>query len=277
MENSKEFDIVIEAESSSSNYFGDLWRYRELFWFLAWRDILVKYKQTAIGLAWSVLRPLLTMVVFTVIFNKLAKLPSGNAPYPIFVLAGLLPWQLFSNAIIEGSSSLVANSNLITKVYFPRLIIPASVVVSATVDFLIAFLLLLIFMGFYSFWPTWRICLLPVFLMLALVTALGASLWLSSLTVKYRDFRYVVPFLVQIGTYASPIGFSSDIIPAKWRLLYALNPMVGVIDGFRWAVLGGATEMRWKEFALSASIAVLIAAGGFWYFRKTEKAFADLI
>ena len=277
MEIPTEFDIVIQAGSSEKNYFGDIWRYRELFWFLAWRDILVKYKQTAIGLAWAVLRPLLTMVVFTVIFNRLAKLPSGDAPYPIFVMAGLLPWQLFSNAIVEGSASLVANTNLINKVYFPRLIIPASVVVSATVDFSIAFLMLLLMMAAYSFWPSWRICLLPLFLSLALITALGASFWFSSLTVKYRDFRYVVPFLVQIGTYVSPVGFTSDIVPVKWRMLYSLNPMVGVIDGFRWALLGGNIEMHWKEFGCSSAVSLFIAVSGLWYFRKTEKAFADLI
>lgn len=272
-----EFDVTIDAKSSGKDYFRDLWRYRELFWFLAWRDILVKYKQTAIGFAWSLLRPLLMMAVFTVIFGKLARLPSGGAPYPVFVLAGLLPWQLFSNAIVEGSASLVANTNLITKVYFPRLIIPASVVISALVDFLIAFGLLVLMMLFYSYWPTWRICLLPLFLSLAIMTAFGASLWFSALTVKYRDFRYVVPFLVQIGTYISPVGFTSDIVPEKWRLLFSLNPMVGVIEGFRWAVLGGKSDINWQGFAVSTGLAMIIVLSGIWYFRKTEKAFADII
>jgi lipopolysaccharide transport system permease protein len=226
---------------------------------------------------WSLIRPLLTMVVFTLIFNRLAKLPSGGAPYPILVLAGLLPWQLFANAIVEGSGSLVANTNLITKVFFPRLIIPASVVISAVVDFMIAFGILLIMMAAYAYWPTWRICLIPLFLALAIVTALGASLWFASLTVKYRDFRYVVPFLVQLGVYASPVGFTSDVVPGKWRPLYALNPMVGVIDGFRWSILGKDAHLDWRAFGISCVLSAGIAVGGLLYFRKTEKAFADLI
>jgi lipopolysaccharide transport system permease protein len=232
-------EIVIEAGRTERQYWQDLWRYRELFYFLAWRDILVRYKQTAIGIAWALIRPFLTMVVFTVVFGQLAKLPSAGVPYPILVFAGMLPWQFFSNALSECSSSLVSNSNLISKVYFPRLIVPTSAVIVSFVDFMISGIILLGLMAWYNFIPDWRILTLPLFILIAFLASMGVGLWLAALTVEYRDFRFIVPFIVQFGLYISPVGFSSSIVPEQWRLVYSLNPMVGVIDGFRWAILGG--------------------------------------
>lgn len=272
-----EHRLVIEAGRAERHYWKDLWRYRELFFFLSWRDILIRYKQTAIGVAWSVIRPFMTMVVFTVIFGKLAKFPSGNAPYAILVYAAMLPWQFFSNSLSESSNSLISNSNMISKVYFPRLIVPGSAVIVSLVDFLISFVILAFLMIWYRFVPDWRIITVPIFLGLALLASLGFSLWLSALNVKYRDFRYIVPFIVQFGLYVSPVGFSSDIVPEKWRLLYSLNPMVGVIDGFRWAILGGNAHIYWPGFLLSAGLTLLILYGGIRYFRKTERIFADII
>lgn len=270
--------LIIEAGRSERHYWRDLWRYRELFYFLAWRDLLVRYKQTVIGVAWALLRPLLTMLVFTIVFGKLAKLPSeGGAPYPILVFAALLPWQFFSNALSEASNSLIGNANLISKVYFPRLIIPASAIITSFVDFLISGVILVGLMVWYQFVPDWRILTLPFFIALAFATAMGFGLWLTALNVKYRDFRYVVPFIVQFGLYVSPVGFSSSIVPEKWRLLYSLNPMVGVIDGFRWAIIGGETNIYWPGFALSVAIVIIALAWGVYYFRKTEKTFADVI
>lgn len=272
-----EHRLVIEAGRTERHYWKDLWRYRELFFFLSWRDILIRYKQTVIGVAWSVIRPVMTMVVFTVIFGKLAKFPSGNAPYAILVYAAMLPWQFFSNSLSESSNSLISNSNMISKVYFPRLIVPGSAVIVSLVDFLISFVILIFLMIWYQFVPDWRIITLPVFLVLALLASLGFSLWLSALNVKYRDFRYIVPFIVQFGLYVSPVGFSSNIVPEKWRLLYSLNPMVGVIDGFRWAILGGEAQIYWPGFLLSNGLTLLILYGGVKYFRKTERIFADII
>lgn len=269
--------LVIEAGRAERNYWRDLWRFRELLYFLSWRDILVRYKQTVIGVAWSVIRPVLTMLVFTVIFGKLAKLPSGNTPYPILVYAAMLPWQFFSNALSESSNSLITNSNMISKVYFPRLIVPVSAVVVSLVDFAISFGVLILLMAWYSFLPTWQIVTIPFFLLLALVASLGFSLWLSALNVKYRDFRYIVPFIVQFGLYVSPVGFSSNVVPEKWRLLYSLNPMVGVIDGFRWAIMGGNSPIYWPGFLLSTVLTLVILYGGIRYFRKTERIFADII
>jgi lipopolysaccharide transport system permease protein len=274
---SEETTLIIEAGRTEKHYWKDLWRYRELFYFLAWRDILVRYKQTVIGIAWALIRPFLTMVVFTVIFGKLAKLPSEGVPYPILVFAAMLPWQFFSNALAESSSSLVGNSNLISKVYFPRLIIPASSVITSFVDFLISGLILVCLMLWYRFLPGWRVVWLPLFMGIALAAAMGGGLWLTALNVKYRDFRYVVPFIVQFGLYISPVGFSSTIVPGKWRLLYSLNPMVGVIDGFRWAVLGGESNIYLPGFALSMVIVAALLVTGVFYFRKTEKSFADVI
>jgi lipopolysaccharide transport system permease protein len=274
--NSKE--LIIEAGRTESQYWKDLWRYRELFYFLAWRDILVRYKQTAIGIAWALLRPFLTMLVFTFVFQNLAKLPSeGNVPYPILVYAALLPWQFFSNALTECSNSLIANANMLSKVYFPRLIVPTSAVIVSFVDFLISGMILLGLMIYYNFVPDWRILTLPLFIAIAFAASIGAGLWLAALTVEYRDFRFVVPFIVQFGLYISPVGFSSKIVPQKWQLLYSINPMVGVIDGFRWAILGGESQIYLPGFALSLLVVFLVLWSGIWYFRKMERTFADVI
>ncbi|MGB5712900.1 MAG: ABC transporter permease [Waterburya sp.] len=269
--------LIIEAGRSEGQYWRDIWRYRELFYFLAWRDILVRYKQTAIGIAWALIRPLLTMIVFTVVFGNIAKLPSEGAPYPILVFAAMLPWQFFANALSECSNSLLSNSNLISKVYFPRLIVPASAVIVSFVDFLISGMIMLALMTWYNFVPDWRILTLPLFILIAFAAAIGAGLWLAALNVQYRDFRYIVPFIVQFGLYVSPVGFSSTVVPEKWRFLYSLNPMVGVIDGFRWAILGGDTNLYWSGFLLSIAIVALFVTSGVWYFRKMERIFADVI
>jgi lipopolysaccharide transport system permease protein len=269
--------LVIEAGRAERHYWQDLWRYRELFLFLAWRDILVRYKQTVIGVLWALLRPFLTMLVFTLVFSKLAKLPSEGVPYPILVFAGILPWQFFSSAFSGAGESLVSNAGMISKVYFPRLVIPASAVVVSFVDFLISGIILIGLMVWYGFAPDWRILALPLFIFIAFVVATGAGLWIAALNVKYRDFRYIIPFVVQFGLYISPVGFSSSIVPEQWRLLYSLNPMVGVIDGFRWAILGGDTQLYWPGFLLSLFLVVVILGSGIVYFRKTEKTFADVI
>jgi len=270
-------ELIIEAGRTERQYWQDIWRYRELFYFLAWRDILVRYKQTAIGIAWALIRPFLTMVVFTVVFGNLAKLPSQGAPYPILVFAGMLPWQFFSSALSECSNSLITNANLISKVYFPRLVVPASAVIVSFVDFMVSGMILLGLMAWYNFVPSWRILTLPLFIVIAFIASMGAGLWLAALNVKYRDFRYIVPFIVQFGLYISPVGFSSSIVPEKWRWLYSLNPMVGVIDGFRWAILGGEANLYWLEFNLSMGLLVLLFVSGIWYFRKMERTFADVI
>jgi lipopolysaccharide transport system permease protein len=245
---------------------------------LAWRDLAVRYKQTVIGAAWAVIRPLLTMVVFTVIFGRIAKLPSdGSAPYPLMVFAGMLPWTFFATGLSEASSSMVNNAHLISKVYFPRLIVPTATVVVAFVDFLITFLMLIVLMVWYDFLPGWRMLVLPGFIVLGFVVSMGPALWTTSLNVKYRDFRYVIPFIVQLGLYVSPVGFSSSVVPQEWRLLYSLNPMVGVIDGFRWCVLGGQSPLYLPGLAMSVCIAVAFLWFGIHRFRKTEKSFADLI
>ncbi|MFB2877845.1 ABC transporter permease [Floridanema aerugineum] len=270
-------ELIIEAGRTEKQYWKDLWSYRELFYFLAWRDILVRYKQTAIGVAWALIQPFLTMVVFTVVFGQLAKLPSQGVPYPILVFAAMLPWQFFANSLSGCSNSLISNANLISKVYFPRLIIPASAVIVSFVDFMISGMILLALMIWYNFVPSWRIITLPMFMAIAFAAAMGGGLWLAALNVKYRDFRYVVPFIVQFGLYISPVGFSSSIVPKEWRLLYSLNPMVGVIDGFRWAILKGNVQIYWPGFILSLGLVILLFASGIWYFRKTERTFADVI
>lgn len=269
--------LVIKAGYTQGQYWQDIWHYRELFYFLAWRDILVRYKQTAIGIAWALLRPFITMVVFTVIFGQLAKLPSEGVPYPILVFAGMLPWQFFANALSECSNSLIFNADMISKVYFPRLIVPASAVIVSFVDFLISGMILLALMAWYNFVPDWRILTLPLFISIAFAAAIGGGLWLAALNVEYRDFRYLVPFIVQFGLYVSPVGFSSNIVPEKWRLLYSLNPMVGVIDGFRWAILGGDFQLYWLGFLLSLVVVALLFVSGIWYFRRMERTFADVI
>ncbi|MGK7903697.1 MAG: ABC transporter permease [Hormoscilla sp.] len=277
MSNSSQTELVIEAGRTERQYWQDLWRYRELFYFLAWRDILVRYKQTAIGMAWALIRPFLTMVVFTVVFGKLAKLPSDGVPYPILVFAAMLPWQFFANALSECSNSLLSNAHLISKVYFPRLIVPASAVIVSFVDFLVSGMILLGLMAWYNFIPSWRILTLPFFMAIAFAAAMGGGLWIASLNVKYRDFRYIVGFLVQFGLYISPVGFSSNVVPQQWRLIYSINPMVGVIDGFRWAILGGKSMLYLPGFALSLGLVLLILSSGIWYFRKMERTFADVI
>jgi lipopolysaccharide transport system permease protein len=269
--------LVIEAGRTERHYWRDLWRYRELFLFLAWRDILVRYKQTVIGIVWALGKPLITMIVFTLVFSKLAKLPSDGVPYPILVFAALLPWQFFSGAFSGAGDSLVSNAGMISKVYFPRLVIPASAVIVAFVDFLISFAILIGLMVWYGFAPNMRMLTLPLFTLVAFAAAMGTGLWIAALNVKYRDFRIIVPFVVQFGLYISPVGFSSNIVPEKWRLLYSINPMVGVIDGFRWAILGGNTQLYWPGFLLSLALVMVILITGIIYFRKTEKTFADVI
>lgn len=270
-------EIIIEAGRTEVRYWNDVWRYRELFYFLAWRDILVRYKQTAIGIAWSVLRPLATMVVFTLVFGTFAGLPSQGAPYPVMVFAAMLPWQFFATALAECSNSLVVNSNLLSKVYFPRLIVPSSAIIVCVVDFIISLVLLFLLMSWYGVWPDWRMLTLPLFFLLALLCALGSGLWLAALNVKYRDFRYVVPFIVQFGLYISPVGFSSSVVPERWRLIYSLNPVVGVIDGFRWAILGEGQKLSWDGLALAVAGTAVLLVLGIRYFRQTERAFADII
>ena len=270
-------ELIIEAGRTEKHYWQDLWRYRELFYFLAWRDILVRYKQTAIGIAWALIRPFLTMVVFTVVFGQLAKLPSEGVPYPILVFSAMLPWQFFSNSLSECSNSLIGNANLLSKVYFPRLIVPTSAIVVSFVDFMISGIILLGLMAWYNFVPGWRILTLPLFISIAFAASMGAGLWLASLNVQYRDFRFIVPFIVQFGLYISPVGFSSTIVPEKWRFLYSLNPMVGVIDGFRWAILGGNSQLYLPGFMLSMGLVILLLVSGIWYFRKMERTFADVV
>ena len=270
--------LIIEPGRSEAHYWRDLWRYRELFLVLAWRDVAVRYKQTVIGLAWALIQPLATMVVFSIIFGKIAKLPTeGTAPYALLVYAGLLPWQLFATSLTGASNSLIGNANLISKVYFPRLIVPASAVVVACVDFLISFAILACLMVWYQYPPGWQILTLPLFILMGFLASLGPGLWITALNVKYRDFRYVIPFLVQFGLYVSPVGFSSIVIPTEWRLLYSLNPVVGVIDGFRWAILGGESNLYLPGFILSCGVILFFLWLGVRQFRKMEKSFADLI
>ena len=270
--------IVLEAGRADRNYWNDLWHYRELFAMLAWRDISVRYKQTVIGIAWAIVRPFLTMVVFTVIFGNLAKLPSdGAVPYPLLVFAGMLPWFLFSSILSEASNSLVTNANLISKVYFPRLIVPSAAGVVALVDFAINIVIMFGLMVWYGFMPNWQIVFLPAFILLAVLASLGPALFITALNVKYRDFRFVIPFVVQFGLYVSPVGFSSAVVPDAWRFLYSLNPVVGVIDGFRWCLLGGESQIYLPGFLGSLCVIALMLWIGIRHFRRTEKTFADLI
>lgn len=270
--------LILEPGRADHYYWRDLWRYRELFFILAWRDISVRYKQTVIGVLWAILRPFLTMIVFTVIFGRLAGLHSdGSAPYSLMVFAGMLPWTLFATSLSDASNSLIGNERLISKVYFPRIIIPSAAVVTAFVDFLISFVMLVALMVFYRFAPGWNILLLPFFALLALLASIGPGLWITALNVKYRDFRYIIPFLVQFGLYISPVGFSSNVVPERWRLLYSMNPMVGVIDGFRWAILSGESPIYWPGFLLSLLVVASFLVLGITSFRKMEKSFADLI
>jgi len=280
-------ELLLEPGRVEKNYWRDLWRYRELFYFLAWRDILVRYKQTVIGVAWAVIKPLLTTVVFTFVFSKLGKFPSPpGVPYFLLVLAANLPWQFFSTAMSESSNSLVSNANLISKIYFPRLIVPAGSVITSFVDFLITVGLMAIMMACFHFLPDWRVFIAPLFVLLAFGAAFGIGLWLCALNVEYRDFRHIVPFLVQFGFFLSPVGYSSARVPIVWqwhgmdiplRLLYSLNPMVGVIDGFRWALLRGQTDLWWPAVLMSGCFVVFLCCSGIWYFRRMERTFADII
>ncbi|MDI1299689.1 ABC transporter permease [Methylotenera sp.] len=277
MSSSSQHIVVIEAGRIESAYWKDLWRYRELFFFLAWRDVLVRYKQTFIGVLWSVIKPLLTMMVFVFVFGKLAKLPSDGVPYPVLVLSGMLPWLFFASAFSEAGNSLVGNANIISKVYFPRLIVPLSSVIVSLVDFLISGVLLVILMIWFNVLPDSRVLFLPFFIVLLILAAVGAGLWVAALNVKYRDFAYVVPFVIQFGLYVSPVAFNSNIVPEKWRLLYALNPMVGIIDGFRWSITGTNTPLYWQGVVVSVVVVILLIFSGVQYFRATERSFADVI
>jgi lipopolysaccharide transport system permease protein len=270
--------LILEPGRAEQHYWSDLWHYRELFAILAWRDVSVRYKQTVIGLAWAVIRPFLTMVVFTVIFGRLAKLPSdGSAPYPILVFAGMLPWFLFSSILSEASASLIGNANLISKVYFPRIVIPAASAVVAMADFAVNLVMLAVLMIWFGFLPGWRVVLLPAFVGLAVLASLGPALWITALNVKYRDFRYIIPFIVQFGLYLSPVGFSSSVVPDKWRFWYNLNPVVSVIDGFRWCLLGGQSPLYLPGFLLSLVVVAFFLWFGVRYFRATERTFADAV
>ncbi len=271
-------EIVIRPGQSARHYWRDLWHYRELLWFLSWRDVLVRYKQTVIGIAWALIRPLLTMLVFTVVFSVIARLPStGSAPYTLMVFTGLLPWFFFASALSGSGGSLIESERMITKIYFPRLVIPVSSVIVSLVDFLISALILVLLFVWYGFYPDGRAWMAPVFVLLALSAALGPGLLIAALNVRYRDFRHVVPFITQIGLYVSPVGYSSDLIPEAWRLIYSLNPMVGVIDGFRWAFLAGEFVMYWPGFWVSAAVNMTLLVAGVTYFRRTERSFADVI
>jgi lipopolysaccharide transport system permease protein len=271
-------ELIIEAGRTEKNYWRDLWRYRELFYFLAWRDILVRYKQTVMGVAWAVIRPFLIMVIFTILFSRVAKLHApASMPYALLVMAGMLPWQFISASLSASSESVIQSSNLVSKIYFPRMIVPASSVITSFVDFLITLALMAGMMAWYRFAPDWHLLALPLFVALAFAASIGLGLWLCALTVEYRDFRYVIPFVVQFGLYISPVGFSSDVVPAKWRLLFSLNPVVGVIDGFRWSLLRGQAHFWWPDLTNSLIMTAVLFSSGIWYFRKMERGFADVI
>jgi lipopolysaccharide transport system permease protein len=275
--------LIIESGNTERQYWQDLWRYRELFYVLSWRDISVRYKQTVVGVLWAVLQPLLMTLIFTVI-SKMANFGSEGVPQPLWIFAAMMPWQFFSASLSGSSQSLVSNANLISKVYFPRLIVPAGAVVTSMVDFLITFAIFLLMMAWFHMWPTWRFAALPFLMLLAFMAALGPGLLITAVNVKYRDFRYIIPFIIQIGIYVSPVMYSSAVVKQhiaqkfpSLTLLYSLNPMVGVIDGFRWALLGGKGGVSWPSFALSVAVTIILAFVGVWYFRRTERTFADVI
>ena len=270
--------MILEAGRTDRQYWHDVWRYRELFFILAWRDVSVRYKQTMLGVAWAFIRPFLAMVVFTVVFGQLAKLPAGGpVPYAVMVFAGLLPWTLFSSILGDASSSMTNNANLISKVFFPRLLVPMATVMVALIDFVVSLTILVGLMIWYGVVPGWQILLLPVFIALTLAASIGPALWASAVVVKYRDFRFVIPFVIQFGLYASPVGFSSTIVPEQWRLLYSLNPMVGIIDGFRWSIIGGASPIYWPGFLISLGAIGVMLWAGISGFRRIEREFADLV
>lgn len=269
--------MIIEAGHAERHYWRDLWRYRELFYFFAWKDILVRYKQTIVGVAWAVIRPLLLMLVFTFIVSHVMKLPPDAIPYPLTAFVGILAWNFFSISLQDSATSLVGNANLISKVYFPRLVIPTAAVITAFVDFIVATGLLVILFIWYRFVPSIQILALPIFVVLALAAAIGSGLWLSAMMVRYRDIRFIIPFIVQFGLYVSPVWFKTNQFPEEWRLLYSLNPMVGVIDGFRWSILGGANQIYLPGMMVSVCVSALLIFSGVWYFRKNENTFADII
>lgn len=270
--------VVVEAARAQRNYWRDVWQYRELFAILAWRDLAVRYKQTAIGVAWALIRPLMTVAVFTIVFGRVAKLPSdGHAPYALMVFAGMVPWTLISTVLGESAGSLVNNANLISKIYFPRLIVPGEKIVVALTDALVSLVLLLAMMAWFGYLPGWRIVFLPAFLLLAVLGSLGPGLWLAAMNVKYRDFQYLIGFALQFGVYISPVGFSSSAIPEKWRLVYSLNPVVGVIDGFRWSLLGGDVPLDASALLWSVIATLVMLWAGIAAFRGAERSFADHI
>jgi len=274
-------ELVIEAGRGEAHYWRELWRYRELLYILAWRDISVRYKQAAMGMAWAVIQPLAQMVILVIVFGRIAKLPAeGGAPYALMVFAAMLPWQFFATSLSSASSSIVANANLISKVYFPRMVIPIAAVVTSFVDFLVSFAILVALMLWYGYAPTWRLATLPLFVTLASLAAIGPGLLVTALNAEYRDFRYVIPFLIQFGLYASPVGFSSSLVRETYGetayLIYAANPMVGVIDGFRWAILGGDIQLHAGGFVTSILLSVALVVLGVSYFRRMERSFADI-
>lgn len=269
--------LVIEADRAERQYWRDLWRYRELFLFFAWRDLLVRYKQTVVGVSWSLIRPLLTMAVLTVVFGKLGKMPAFGVPYPLLVFCGMLPWQFFSNSLTESGNSLIGNSSMISKVYFPRMVMTVSSVITSLVDALISSVFLVVLMFWYHFVPPLAVVLCPLFVLLAFAASLGVGMWVAALMVEYRDFRFIVPFIVQFGLYVSPVGFQSSVVPERFRLLYAMNPMVGIIDGFRWTVLGATRTIYWPGIVIAVIEVTVLLVSGIWYFRKTERTFADVI
>ena len=270
-------ELVIEAGRTERQYWRDLWQYRELFFFFAWRDMLVRYKQTVVGVSWSLVRPVLTMVVLTVVFGKLGKMPAGTVPYPLLVFCGMLPWSFFSTAVSESGNSLVMHANMIAKVYFPRLVMTTSSVLTSFVDFLISGVFLIILMLWYHAAPSLALVFLPFFVLLVFGASLGMGTWIAALMVEYRDFRFIVPFIVQFGLYISPVGFQSGVVPARYRLLFALNPMAGIIDGFRWSLLGSSIPIYWPGIVIAVTEVIILLASGIWYFRKTELTFADVI
>jgi lipopolysaccharide transport system permease protein len=270
-------ELIIEAGHAERHYWRELWRYRELFYFFAWKDILVRYKQTVVGIGWAVIRPLLLMIVFTVVFQKVMKMPADGVPYPLTAYVGILAWTFFATSLQDSGTSLVLNSNLISKVYFPRLVIPAASVITALLDFLVAAALLAILFVWFRFVPSEHIIALPLFIAMAFAGAIGGGLWLSALMVRYRDVRFVIPFIVQVGLYVSPVWFKTGRFPEHWRILYSLNPVVGVIDGFRWAILGGPNDIYWPGMTVSLVVTALLLVTGAFYFRNTERTFADII
>jgi lipopolysaccharide transport system permease protein len=273
-----EFERVVTSEKSIKNVFSEIWRYRDLAYYLAWRDFKVRYKQTVIGVLWAFLRPLLTMIVFTIVFSRIAGLPSqGNAPYAVMVFAAMLPWYFFSSSFQEGSGALIANANLVSKVYFPRVLVPLSCLFVNLVDFMISLVILICLMAYFRFWPSANILYLPCFLLIAFIFSMAVILWTSALNVQYRDVKYVVPFAVQLGLYVSPVGFSSEVVANQWRVIYSLNPMVGVIDGFRWCILGENVDFYWPGLWLALSISLLLLLSGYWYFSKVDRKMADII